>query len=480
MGIVSIIRSGATIIFAWANGNIARIQSPSIISINPVANSVYIDIQDSDFIILDATIVTTPVNSGANDLSEKVQDLVNAALLEAGGALANRVIVTQAGDLAGTLDSTKQYFVDGSIDMAAQSIEVPAGGLQLSGYGFDQSLLFSSSNNFSLFTSPVGGSGNLLITDIAIQVNGTGSKVYDLTDLDGTHAIECNIVNYNNCSSLGEITDYRQGLESGTGRLGGNPELTLSGNWNGFRITTSIVRGISNVTVLFKAGTGLQFSGRVLSDINCDLPATGALFDFAAANFLNDESFIIKGSFVTRQGVIDASDTTIYPNINAFSTKVIWSDNVGLPNTTKYIKANITTAIETVISEDSTYYVLAGTYTLERNSHFDMPANGVFRLLSGNGTYNFTGDFTLRGTSGDELSIRVSKSTDNGATFPTEIAHIIRVVNNLAGNRDVAFFPINFLEDLKAGDRVRIEIENYTAARDVTAELESFFIITQV
>ena len=55
------------------------------------------------------------------------------------------------------------------------------------------------------------------------------------------NAFEFTRVNYINCTSLGDIYDYRQGLESGTGRFGGSPSLTLHGVWvGGYRITTSV------------------------------------------------------------------------------------------------------------------------------------------------------------------------------------------------------------------------------------------------
>ena len=47
--------------------------------------------------------------------------------------LDNTIIVKQASDLSGTLDSTKVYLIDGIIDMGAQSIEVPSGGLTIIG-----------------------------------------------------------------------------------------------------------------------------------------------------------------------------------------------------------------------------------------------------------------------------------------------------------------------------------------------------------
>ena len=40
--------------------------------------------------------------------------------ISGGDVLANRVIVTQASDLSGTLDSTVEYFIDGVVDMGSQ------------------------------------------------------------------------------------------------------------------------------------------------------------------------------------------------------------------------------------------------------------------------------------------------------------------------------------------------------------------------
>ena len=71
------------------------------------------------------------------------------------GGLTGRVRVSQASDLAGDLDSTKQYFIDGVVDMGSQQITVPVGGLNLSGYNFDVSRLISSAAGYTMFISPV-------------------------------------------------------------------------------------------------------------------------------------------------------------------------------------------------------------------------------------------------------------------------------------------------------------------------------------
>lgn len=381
--------------------------------------------------------------------------------------------------LANTLSSEVTYFIDGIVDLTGMSrhLEVPSSGLSISGFNYNVSQLICSDNDYALFSSE--DSGDLLITKVALKVNGSNSKVFDLTSSTGDETIELNDSNFNSCTSIGEIIGFRQYFESGTGRFGGTPELTFSGSMDGAFIRTSIVRNISNITSLFKTGDSLLFSGRFISDINCRLPATGALCDFSASNFTNNESLIFTSSYMSRQGVINSEDSTIYPNIDHTNIKSLWKDNVGLPNTTKYIKGVITSETETTISASDTYYPLEGTYTIDIASHFDQPSSGEFRLLSGNGTYLITGDIQISGGNGDVLELKVSKSIDNGSTFPITINEITRVVNNFAGTDDIAFFTLSFLATLKRDDRVRVEIKNVSDSSNATALSDSYLVIKQ-
>ena len=125
----------------------------------------------------------------------------------------NQILVTQDNyltTLGGTIDSTKNYFLDGVIDMGNTSIEVPSGGINISGYDFNISGLISSSNTYTLFESSVGGSGDLIFTGFKIEVTGTGSQVFDVVDVSGFNALEIIALNFNDCTSLGEIDGYRQ------------------------------------------------------------------------------------------------------------------------------------------------------------------------------------------------------------------------------------------------------------------------------
>lgn len=389
-------------------------------------------------------------------------------------------VIKKASDFPAVIDSTIEYIIDGVIDMSGVSIEVPSTGFYASGHNFDVSQLVCSDDNYTMFTSPIGGSGNILFRDFSIETSGANSKAYGLVGATGNEAIELEKVNYNNCTSLGVIDDYRQYLEVGTGRFGGTPELTFEGPWGGARISTSIVRGLSNLGALFKKGASLTFSGRFITDINCDLPVTGALLDFEPGNFTNDESLVLQGAYISRQGALNPSDTGLTPNINQDSIKSNWDSNSGLANTTRYIKGNCSAEVLTPIALINTYYPLLGAFTIEKQTHFDMPANGEFRALTGAGDYLVSGNISITGTANDVVDIRVTKSTDSGATWPTEISHISRVVNNIVGARDVAFFPISFIANLSKNDRVRLEVENKTGANSITMELDSFFIVSEL
>jgi len=297
--------------------------------------------------------------------------------------LSNRVVVTQASDFAGTLDSTKQYFLDGIIDMGSQSIEVPAGGLNITGYTFDLSKLISSAAGYTMFTSPGGGSGNVLGMDYAIEVTGTGSQVYNLVSATGLDAFEFTRINYNDCTSLGTIDNYRQGLEIGTGRFGGKPELTLSGVWlGGYFIDTSIVRFLDDGAYsLFSAGAGFVMNSRFRSNQNIDLPANASFVDFSAANFVSPSTLQLDGCIITRGGVFDATDTNIIPNAAASDLVSEWMGNNGIDNTFVGGESTITAEVLTTIVSDGVYVDLNGTFTPSGLTHFDSPSNGQLRHL---------------------------------------------------------------------------------------------------
>jgi hypothetical protein len=393
--------------------------------------------------------------------------------------LTGRVVVSSASDLAGTLDSTKEYFLDGVIDMGSQSIEVPSGGLYISGYNFDTSKLTSAQSSYTMFTSPTGGSGNVVFKDFAIEVTGTGSQVYNLESDTGAEAFEVARINYNNCTSLGEIDNYRQGLEIGTGRFGGSPSLTLTGAWSGgYLAETLIVRSLTDGSYsLFQAGAGFVMASRFRSNINADLPATASLLDFAPSNFTNPSTLQLQGCILSRSGSFNAADTNLTPNIDSTDLESSWRDNIGLPNTFEGGTSTITTETATTVSASSTYYDLAGTWTATDLQHFDAPSNGQLRHTGQSPIeYRVSGNLVIDGTANDEINVKIRKYDDSAATF-SDVLIQARQINSLVGARDVAFFTLIANVTLEQNDYIYLQVSNETAANNVTVELDSFFMI---
>jgi len=430
----------------------------------------------------DPILVGAVANDGTGDTWRGAMIKVNANDAQLFALNPNkRILVQQASDLSGVLDSTIEYMIDGVIDMGSQSIIVPQGGLSLAGFNFDVSKLISSAASYTMFTSPAGGSGNLLGKDYAVEVTGTGSKVYDLVSDTGNEAFEFARINYNNCTSLGTIDNYRQGLEVGTGRFGGSPTLILKGVWvGGYFIDTSIVRSLDSgmTTGLFQAGAGFLMSSRFRSNMNIDLPASADFFDFAPANFVNPSTVQITGAIVTRNGSFDATDSNITPNMDASDLAASFDENIGMENTFEGGVATVTSESTTTIASPDTFVDLAGTWTATELQHFDSPSNGQLRHLGNDPReYKITASLTIVGTSNDEISVECRKFDSSSTTF-SQVSLQVRQINALVGSRNAAFFTVISNVTLDQNDYIILRVAN-TASNDVTAELDSFFLIEE-
>lgn len=358
----------------------------------------------------------------------------------------------------------------------------PLGNLNIAGFGFGISLLFSSEDNYIMFESPVSGSGDVLMDKLAIAVGGLNSQVFALKSNDGQRAFELEKVNFNGCTSLGYIENYRQGLEVGTGRFGGNPELELRGAWNGYRIATSITRGlgVGFTGFLFKAGTGFTMNGSFSSDMNVDLGANGKLCDFAPANFLQTNVLRFKGMRVFRNGVYLVDYTTAVPNITPSDVACAWEDNIGLPNTVKGADISLNGDSVVTVLAANTYYDLTGTVVASRLSHVDNPAGWQLRNTSAIPVdYELKGQFVIAGTANDIADIKVVIYRAATTSF-VDSKHVGRVINNNTGPRDVAYFDVFDQFTLNPNDYVKPMIENRSGPRSLTIEDESFYMLLEV
>jgi hypothetical protein len=408
-------------------------------------------------------------------------DLLRDAFIKTNSNTPDNVIVIKQASDFGTIDSTKQYFLAANIDMGTTSIDLSGGkDISIRGADFNVSGLFSTEDNYTLFSG--ADAGNVNMFDIGIDVSGANSKVYDLTGNTGFEAIELTRVNYNNCTSLGSLNTYRQGLEVGTGRFGGKPSLELIGNWvGGFRITTSIVRNIDDTMAdaLFKAGTGLVMNSRFLTDINADLGTLAPLIDFAESNFTMFNSLQLIDCIITRNGVVDSEDTTIYPNINSGSSYSKFKNNVGLPNTYEGGVLELTTEAETTINTVDVFETLLGVYTASDLQHFDSPVNGQLRNISGSPVdFKIITYIVLQGGANDIITIRLRKfdfSTSTTSTIITQQA----TVNNFQGGTDRCTFSILGRTKLEENDYYFIEVANNSDTTNVTSLIGSFTTIEE-
>lgn len=398
-----------------------------------------------------------------------------------GLAATNRIIISRASDFEGVIDPTKEYFIDGIIDMTGVSLEIPEGGAYFTGFNFDLSGFTCSDDSYTMFTSPAGGSGNILMKDLLFQVDGTGSKIFELTSVSGFEAIEITRVNFNSCTSIGDITNYRQWFEDGTGRFGGSPSLTFSEAMDGIVFKSTIVRSLDDTWngALFQEGADLSISGRFFSDANIDLGTNSSFVDFLPSVFLTSSAFQLKDCFITRDGVKDPSDTNILPNIDASDLIAVFRKNQGTENTFIGARQNLDTEIITIIAVAGTFTPIMGTWATEDLQHFDSPFNGQLRNL-GDTPFQFKvfAFFEVAGGSNDEVSIRFRRFNDSDSTTDTVFEQSFTVENNVGGN-DVGQIVMRFTVSLFENDYLFPEITNNTNTTNVTVQDTSYIIIEE-
>jgi len=327
----------------------------------------------------------------------------------------------------------------------------------------------------------VGGSGDVLFMDFHIDISGTSSQVYDIVSDTGFNAVEIARINYNNCTSLGEIDNYRQGLETGTGRFGGTPELTLTGVWvGGYFIDTSIVRSLTDGAYsLFKAGTGFSMASRFRSNMNIDLPSLASYLDFSPSNFTNPLILQLENGIISRDGAFNSADTNYTPNIQASDLASKWKGNNGLENTFEGGRLLVTSENLTTIAAGSTWYDLNAIWTASRLEHFDSPSSGQLRHIGNSPReYRLTLNFIIEGKPNDDIGIKLKKWDDSTSSF-IDFTEIRRQINSLVGGRDVAIFNYVLNANLDENDYVYFQVRNNSGNTNITLEENSDWFLEE-
>ena len=222
-------------------------------------------------------------------------------------------------------------------------------------------------------------------------------------------------------------------------------------------------------------------NSRFLSDINCDLPVSAALLDFAPVDFPNPVTVQLGGCEITRDGVYNAEDSNLIPNMDRGDLSAYWKRNNGLPNTFVGATTSITSEELTTISAGSTYYDLEGVFTGSGAQHFSTSADGKVTHLGNNPReFEVTGNLVLESTQNDSLTIRFRKwDASVPGWVDLDYTEQTRVVNNLQGGRDVAYFTLLVGVTLDQGDYLQLQVKNNNGNNDVTAELSSFYRVQE-
>lgn len=381
------------------------------------------------------------------------------------------VPIMEASDF-GVIDSTKIYLIEKHIDMTGVTVEVPAGGIFINGYTAGVSSLYCSDDNHTVFTSAVGGCGTVSFQNVGIMIDGANSMLADLTAIPFS-SISFRDVVFTNVSKIGIFDSFFQGLELDTFRTGGTPTIELKGAWSsGYRVTTSLTRFLDPTMTepLFKAGTGFVMQSRFLTDMNLDLPALAPFFDFSPTNFPNPSTLRLFDCEITRNGVYNAEDTNITPNIDCKHLSSQWDGNQGICNTFVGGKSTVTTEITTPISLIGVFYDLLGTYTSTNLEHFDDVSSGMLRHLGNNPReFIIPINFTLDSGSNDQISLKTVKWDDSLGQFE-DIDTTTRQVNSLVGPRDVVFFNYEVDVILNKNDYIKFQVANLSSTANITID----------
>ena len=376
------------------------------------------------------------------------------------GVVAIEIIVTQASDLSGTLDSTKSYKLDGIIAMGSQTITVPSGGLTIVGRGNNITGLTTSQASHTLFVDAASDAGSLTIAEMDIKVDGASSKVFDL-DKSGAGGI-VRIVNcsFTDCTEIGEFDAYFAALCSDMVWFNADQGMTFSGTWGGGINTNGFVPlNLGSTGTAFKEGTALVLGSRFISNANMDLQAGAIGFNFTESNFTHDGDFeLLSGSY--------SGAGTVVTGITRGNTKCKWRDNNGLGNTYVGSRWALTTEIATSIGSSNTYVKMAGTTTYADEQWFSNTTDNAFVFDSTNPIEAIiAGTMSVSAGNNNQLQIKVRQWDDSASAYIDIHEHGPITMSGAGAGENISILGY---ADLDTNDRIEVWVQNLTAATNIT------------
>ena len=383
------------------------------------------------------------------------------------------VVVRSANDLKGVLDSNKVYLIDGNIDMRDTPIIVPSGGLSIGGLNSsrDTSVLTSDYDNYTMFITESGSySGGVVMENMTITVTGENSKVFDLDNDGNRNALDITNVNFTSCTSLGELSSYRQLLMNGVGFIFIDDGLTFNGTWSGGIAVVTTIAVVFPAATLFKEGNSLLIQGSVRSDINfLSVNEDSVLFDFTESNIVSDSGLTLSGARTT------ANDPM--PNLPSSSPKVRYSKCVGFDNTYVGGDWSLTSTAVTTISASNTLYKVNGTTTYSDMQWFTNTTDNAFVYNSSvHVDIEVKGNLTFTNSANKTIGIYVRKYDDSASLYVDVVSRFSVTIGSGGGAQGVTFFART---DVDKNDRIEIWIENQSDTSNVTCELGGFVGISE-
>ena len=432
-------------------------------------------IDDSEYALTGTTLTVSPDN-GFNSTADEVLVFQESFVTTTTSLVRSSVIIVQQASDFGTIDSTKTYYIDGVVDMGTTSIEVPEGGITIFSDTFNAKGIFSTADNYTMFTTPVGGNtGDIEITQCFLATNGASSKIFDVDNDSNFSAVELVNVNvgnfgYGDTTEIGDISNYRQFRADGCAFINCDDGITFNGTMvGGIAVTNSIALSLPAMT-LFKEGTSLLVQGSVRSNLNfLSVAAAAIAFDFTSANIENDAQF---GLINFRTGATD-----VIPNILSSDTKVKFKDCVGIRNTYVGGQYKVTTETETVISVINTPVKMAGTTTYSDLAWFSGSVDNAFTYSSSQPVeIQVTAAISLSGGNNNQVNVILKKWDDSASSY-VDISESGAVTMNNSGRAEgVSVLGFSAVDE---NDRIEVWVENQTGTSNITGKLGGLVAVTE-
>lgn len=339
----------------------------------------------------------------------------------------NAIVVKKAEDLL-NIDSTKNYIIDGSIDMGSQSIVIPSGGISISGLNGarDVAILYSSEDNFDLFVTADGSySGDVVMESCTVQLTGSNSRMFNIDNNENGNA--CELVEVN-------ITDGICGLID-----------------------------------------SYRLSGSVRSDLNMTSSTNNAnctLCNFSPSNIVNDDGFVFDNVRVNLN-VLDP-----VPNMPASSTKARFRNCVGMPNTYVGGIYSVSVSSSTVISLVNTPVKMAGTTVYKDMNWFSNTTSNSFVYDSDLPIdVQVLCNLSFSGGNNDQITVRIYHYDSSSSTY-NDIGFSQATLNGGGGDRAENVLVLG-TTILGKNDRIEIWIENNTDTSNISVIVGGQVIVSE-